>query len=191
MLVCIGFDPEILDIVSERPFNVVSRDFVDRKEVNWCGDDDNLFFLRDYCRFVFGIDHTKRKLELVNKYGLMGAKVISNKSHVSTTSLIGSGSVVQSNTWIGDSARIGDWVRIGVGAQIHHGSQVLDFVTISPGAQILGNVVIGKGAWIGAGAIVLPRVKVGEFSIIGAGSVVTRDVPPNSKSVGVPARQIS
>jgi acetyltransferase-like isoleucine patch superfamily enzyme len=63
--------------------------------------------------------------------------------------------------------------------------------TISPGAKILGNVVIGQGAWIGAGAIILPRIKVGDFSIVGAGSVVTRNLPPNSMSFGVPARQMS
>lgn len=191
MLVCIGFDPEILDIVPDRPLNVVSREYVDREDVNWCGDDGSLLHLRDHCSFIFGIDQTRRKLELVNKYGLKGAKIISVDSQVSRTSLVGLGSVVQSNVWIGDSARIGEWVRVGVGAQIHHGSQVFDFATISPGAKILGNVVIGQGAWIGAGAIILPRIKVGDFAIVGAGSVVTRNLPPNSMSFGVPARQKS
>jgi NDP-sugar pyrophosphorylase family protein len=125
VLVCIGFDPEILDIVPDRPLNVVSREYVDREDVNWCGDDDSLLHLRDHCSFIFGIDQTRRKLELVNKYRLMGAKIISVDSQVSGTSLVGLGSVVQSNVWIGDSARIGEWVRVGVGA--HNLSGCKDF----------------------------------------------------------------
>nr|BFF12955.1 hypothetical protein GCM10025699_42580 [Microbacterium flavescens] len=40
---------------------------------------------------------------------------------------------------------------------------------------------------IGAGAAVLGGVTVGDGSIVGANAVVTKDVPPASVAVGVPA----
>ncbi|MEG0835540.1 MAG: DapH/DapD/GlmU-related protein [Anaerovoracaceae bacterium] len=50
--------------------------------------------------------------------------------------------------------------------------------------------VIGSDVWIGSGVTLLEGVKIGDGSIIGAGAVVTKDTPPYSISVGVPARVI-
>ena len=46
---------------------------------------------------------------------------------------------------------------------------------------------IGRDVWLGAGVTVLGGVSIGDGCVIGAGSVVTKDLPPYSISVGVPA----
>jgi acetyltransferase-like isoleucine patch superfamily enzyme len=51
-------------------------------------------------------------------------------------------------------------------------------------------VSIKDGAHIGIGAIILPGVTIGEGAVIGAGAVVTKDIPPYSVAIGVPARVI-
>lgn len=51
-------------------------------------------------------------------------------------------------------------------------------------------VVIEEDCWLGTGAIILPGVRIGRGSIVGAGAVVTRDIPPLSLAVGVPARVV-
>jgi acetyltransferase-like isoleucine patch superfamily enzyme len=43
---------------------------------------------------------------------------------------------------------------------------------------------------VGVGSILLPGVTLHEGSFVGAGAVVTKDVPPYSVAVGVPARVI-
>ncbi len=58
------------------------------------------------------------------------------------------------------------------------------------GLQSNDKVMIGNDVWIGAYAIVLPGVTVGDGAVIGAGAVVTKDVPPYSIVVGVPAKVI-
>jgi maltose O-acetyltransferase len=51
-------------------------------------------------------------------------------------------------------------------------------------------VTIGAEVWIGGGAIILPGVTICEGAIIGAGAVVTRDVAPDGRVAGVPARAV-
>ena len=43
---------------------------------------------------------------------------------------------------------------------------------------------------IGGGAVLLPGVEVGEEAFVAAGAVVTRDVPPRTVVMGVPARVV-
>jgi acetyltransferase-like isoleucine patch superfamily enzyme len=48
-------------------------------------------------------------------------------------------------------------------------------------------IVIEDNCWIGAGVRIIDGVTIGTGSVIGAGAVVTRDIPPYSVAVGVPA----
>lgn len=51
-------------------------------------------------------------------------------------------------------------------------------------------IVIEDDCWLGSGVRVVDGVTIGRGSVIGAGSVVTRDIPPYSVAVGVPAKVI-
>jgi acetyltransferase-like isoleucine patch superfamily enzyme len=51
-------------------------------------------------------------------------------------------------------------------------------------------VRLKRNSGIGTGSILLPGVTVHEGAMIGAGAVVTKDVPPNSLAVGVPAKVV-
>lgn len=51
-------------------------------------------------------------------------------------------------------------------------------------------IVIGDDCWLGHAVTILDGVTIGEGSVIGAGAVVTKDIPPYSVAVGVPARVV-
>lgn len=51
-------------------------------------------------------------------------------------------------------------------------------------------IVIGDDCWLGTGVKVLDGVTIGRGSVIGSGAVVTKDIPPYSVAVGVPAKVI-
>ena len=55
---------------------------------------------------------------------------------------------------------------------------------------IVNPVRLKRNSGIGTGSILLPGVTVHEGAMIGAGAVVTKDIPPNSLAVGVPAKVV-
>ena len=52
-------------------------------------------------------------------------------------------------------------------------------------------IVIEDDCWLGSGVRIVDGVTIGKGSVIGAGAVVTKDIPPYSIAVGVPAKVIS
>lgn len=50
-----------------------------------------------------------------------------------------------------------------------------------------GPVCIEDEVWLGEGVCVLPNVTIGKHSVIGSNSVVTKNIPPYSIAVGIPA----
>jgi acetyltransferase-like isoleucine patch superfamily enzyme len=56
--------------------------------------------------------------------------------------------------------------------------------------DILLPTKIGSDVWLGANVTVLGGVTIGDGCVVGAGAVVTKDLPPYSISVGVPAQVV-
>ena len=60
-------------------------------------------------------------------------------------------------------------------------------VTVGHRAVIHG-ATLKDGCLVGIGAIVLNGVTIGEGALVAAGSVVTKDVPPRTMVMGIPAK---
>ncbi|KPF61850.1 hypothetical protein IP88_15335 [alpha proteobacterium AAP81b] len=86
--------------------------------------------------------------------------------------------------WIGDNVLIGSGVSFET---VRHG---LYWIPGKGRGDVHGRICVEDEAWIGAGAIILGGVTVGRGATVGAGAVVTRDVPPYTVVVGVPAKVI-
>lgn len=112
----------------------------------------------------------------------------------------------------------GGWIKIGNNCTVNRASilygngglEIGNHVRISPNVTILAQnhvfddpevliheqgmkgsgIKIENDVWVGAGAIVLDGVTIGSGSVIGAGAVVSKNIPPYSVAVGVPARVI-
>ncbi len=87
---------------------------------------------------------------------------------------------------IGDNVRIAAQVVI---IPMNHIYEDPDVPICRQGVSAKG-IKIEDDVWLGAGAKITDGVTVGRGSVIGAGAVVTKDIPPYSVAVGVPARVV-
>jgi acetyltransferase-like isoleucine patch superfamily enzyme len=95
--------------------------------------------------------------------------------------------VVMSEISIGRNVMIADFVSL---RDHDHGWERADVSMRDQGFDI-APIVIEDEVWIGRGVSVLKGVRIGRGAVIGANAAVTRDIPPNSVAVGVPARVIA
>ena len=94
------------------------------------------------------------------------------------------------NSTLGPGAKMGHFSYLGdttVGAEANIGAGTI--TCNFDGAQ-KHHTEIGEGAFIGSDTMLVAPVKVGEGARTGAGAVVTRDIPPHTLAVGVPARVV-
>jgi len=102
--------------------------------------------------------------------------------------VLGEGVQVMAGAILQPGCRIGENVIINTGAVIDHDCRIGPHVHIAPGALLSGDVTVGEGAHVGTGARVIQGVKIGAGALVGAGAAVVRDLPPDAKVAGVPAR---
>lgn len=199
-IIMIGGFSEMIELCEENGYKIYG--IVDsnpitlgKEKYNVIGDDT--FFLKNSSNFdcnklIITPDKPLVRKRIVRAYGdiFLYPSIFSKNSKVSKYANIGGGVVVQYGVNISSNVKIYDFVKVNTFANIMHDSIIGEFSTIAPNAVILGNVTIGSEVYIGANSTILPGVNIGHSCIIGAGSVVTKDIPPNSIVVGIPARDL-
>ena len=131
--------------------------------------------------------HLKEKIvSILKDKGANFTSIIHPRAIVSDFSKIGEGIILYPNTTIGPNTIIGNFTTIFSG--VGHDAIIEDFVTISSMCDICGHAFIGKRTFLASHAVVIPSKKIGSDCYIGAGSVVIKNIPPNSRTFGNPAK---
>jgi maltose O-acetyltransferase len=86
---------------------------------------------------------------------------------------------------IGKDVLLGPYTSI---ISSNHGISSDQLIRLQEGVD--APITIGNDVWIGAHVVVTAGTTIGDGCVVGAGAVVTKDLPPMSICVGVPARVI-
>ncbi|KAF0096313.1 MAG: transferase hexapeptide repeat containing protein [Puniceicoccaceae bacterium 5H] len=124
-------------------------------------------------------------------------------THVNAGAEIGENCSLGQNVMIAPNVKIGNRVKIQNNVSVYEGTEIEDDVFLGPSC-VLTNISnprsqvsrrhlyeqtkIERGATIGANATIVCGTTLGRYCLIGAGAVVTKDVPPYTLMLGVPAR---
>ena len=123
-------------------------------------------------------------------------------SHVMKDVSIGEDCNLGGHTFVESGVKIGNRVTVKNGVAIWKGVTIEDEVFLGPNCVLTNDLyprskvynpeyvktLIKKGASIGANATIICGITIGEYAMIGAGAVVTKDVPPFTLVVGMPAK---
>lgn len=120
--------------------------------------------------------------------------LIRENTIIGSKTKIGTYSVIDGNTKIGCNSNIQTGVYIPPGTQIGSNVFIGPYVTITndkyPPSPKISSVIIEDEVIIGARAVIIAGVKIGRKAVIGAGAIVTKDVPPETVVIGIPARKL-
>jgi len=111
-----------------------------------------------------------------------GRVIIGDNVEIGACSTIARG--VLSDTIIGDNVKIDDHVHIA------HNVTIGENTMITACTEISGSATVGKNVWIAPNSSILNHVKVGDGAFLCIASVVGKNVKPNSKVFGYPAREV-
>lgn len=123
---------------------------------------------------------------------------------------IGAECTIGQGVYMDPHVRVGSRVKVQTNSSLFEGVEIEDGVFIGPHtcftndlyprAITLDGALKGAADWqvtptrvrygasIGAGSVIRCGVTIGEYALVGSGSVVTRDVPPYTLVMGVPAK---
>ncbi len=95
------------------------------------------------------------------------------------------------NSVLGPGVKMGHFSYVGdaeIGRETNIGAGTITCNYSRDGKK--NRTTVGEKAFIGSDTLLVAPVRVGDGAATGAGSVVTRDVPPGSLAVGMPARVV-
>jgi sugar O-acyltransferase (sialic acid O-acetyltransferase NeuD family) len=141
--------------------------------------------------FICGIGSVEWKRRLCQPMLHQGARFL---SLVHPTALIGRGVTLGDGVVVCPRVTLTCDVRVGAMSMINchssagHDVVIGDWCTIGAHCDLTGGTSLGQGVFLGSGVRVIPSKTIGSSSTVGAGSVVIRNVAPETRVFGNPAR---
>lgn len=85
---------------------------------------------------------------------------------------------------------IGRSTKIDASVFIAHNCTIGENCVITPGVVMAGSSSLEDGVWLAPNTVILNRINVGQESLVCSHTLVMKDVPSNTKVIGVPAKRV-
>jgi sugar O-acyltransferase (sialic acid O-acetyltransferase NeuD family) len=138
-----------------------------------------------------GCNATRAALaERLAEAGFTLATIIHPSAAIATSATIEPHVVIGARAMICVHASIGAHAIIATGAIVEHDNRIGRAAFLEPAVRLAGTVTVEVGARVGIGACVIPGRTIGARAEVAPGAIVTRDVRPETRVHGQPARAV-
>lgn len=142
---------------------------------------------------VIGIAYPQIKMKIIARlaaFDFSFPSFVSRNVWLSKKVSIGKGVILYPGVSINYESAIADFVIMNMNCAIGHNCTVSAFSTLAPGVNLAGFTHLEEGVDMGIGASTRQNVRIGQNAVIGGQSMVIRNVPPKTKVIGVPGREL-
>jgi len=153
------------------------------------GPDTRIFSsqIGDFCEIEFSVIE-QSKIE--NEVDIGPFSHLRKGTHIGSRVHIGNFGEIK-DSYLGDGTKVGHFSYLGnaqIGRDVNIGAGT---ITCNYDGEKKHQTIIKDGVFVGSDSMLVAPLELGENSSTGAGSVVTKDVPPDTVVVGIPARSIA
>jgi sugar O-acyltransferase (sialic acid O-acetyltransferase NeuD family) len=139
---------------------------------------------------AIGTPEAKRRCsELIGARGGRFTRLVHRTAVLADNVEMADGVILCPYSVVSANVRLGRGVVVNLHSSVDHDCEVGDWTQINCHCDLTGGVRIGRGVFFGSSVVIIPGVTIGDGAFLGAGAVVLRDVPPEAKVFGVPARR--
>lgn len=132
----------------------------------------------------------EKMFDKAKSLGFNFASLHSKNAFIDETAIIGKNSVIFPGSQIEPNVKICDNCIIWTSSVICHDSIIAEHSFVAAQSVIGGHTKIGRRCFLGFNSTIIHNVTIGDDCLIGAKSLVTRDIPSNSKCIGIPAKAV-
>lgn len=118
------------------------------------------------------------------------ATVVHRSASVSRFARLGRNVVVMAGAVICADAVIEDHVCILPNSVVHHDVVIGAWTLVGSQVTVAGGSTLEENCYIGSGASIRNGLRIGARALVGLGATVVRDVAPDARMVGNPAREL-
>jgi acetyltransferase-like isoleucine patch superfamily enzyme len=145
--------------------------------------------------FKLKIRFLRNVIQLYSKFlfSVSATSDVKMQSDISKDLKMGRFGYIGKGATIGPNVTIGNYTMLATQVSIVGDDHLYDKVgepTIFSGRPKIRKTKIGNDVWLGHRSIIMAGITIGDGSIIAAGSIVTKDIPPCSIAIGIPAKVI-
>lgn len=132
-------------------------------------------FCNDFCNLVISIGNNQIREKIYTEAKSIGYKlpnIICGSAYISPFATLGDGCVILNNVVIQNGAHVGNGVILNPGVEVHHDSNIGDFVCIYTNSVIRTYATIKDNVKIGSNVTISNNVTVKESYIVDDGETV-------------------
>ena len=175
-------------------------------------DDDTNKIGKDFCGFpvlgavehivnlpkdvsvIVGVAFPQMKKHIMDRLDTLGTfeypPLIAKSAWISNNVQVDEGAIIYPGTTINYGTIVRKFAVLNMNCAVGHDCEIGAYSSLAPGVNLAGHTKLGLCVDMGIGSATIQDVRIGNNCVVGGQSMLIKNLPDNSKAVGIPARPL-